>query len=422
MPTPELTRLVEQYDSEDPEERIEVCRQMRDLADPEAIQFLVLIYQEDSEEKVKKAAAEALGQYRAMQLEIEGKRRSSGRGMRRARTFLIVTLVVLVALNVMLVVAGGGSEEEGLTEEQRLANQIATSLNDVILDAQHMRGEIWAIQAGRKTPAEACRLELNRPEPVQLDETQAEAYPEISDFVSNPAGDYQFVMTGMPDVAYTPWDTVICAGTTPVGDTLNAELQATAERLGVILDAATQARENEVLAPATIDNPPTPTATPTPDVSDQRDLIDQLAANIDVRITAAQELQMQLQALDPAQQVSLAVCRIEFPQPPPVNFRGGDSEAHPEIYAFAISSESPFQTVQQDYQTVLDYWDEVVCPGRPLTTEDIDANVQQLTTVINALTDLRNNRLPELGDGYVPPPTTPQDNPAATPEPESATQ
>lgn len=280
MPSPKLTQIVEMYDQntiegrDDPKRRMEACQQMWKLRDPEAIMFLKIIYEEDTDPLVQAEAAEVLTNFRRIQREREasrsGKSKSTGLGWRLLRSILLLTFVGLLILNGLFFWANTQDDEantvvdndEGISSSsgrQEIVSALDQSLANLVDDAVKLQVEWQKVESGNNGD---CLITLNRPQPIELTESQMQQFPDISSLISDEFGDYRFSFGAFNDVLGF-WD-AYCAGTLA-----ESNLLGNVERLREPIGLATNIRANiipsfrEATAIPTVGPSPTPTLPPT---------------------------------------------------------------------------------------------------------------------------------------------------------------
>ena len=201
MAKPSVEDLITQLRDEDPVMRIKACDALGKLGDHEAIPELVRVYQQEDDLVVQEAAENAL---RRLGKEDGGGGGGSS-GLRNLAVLLVISLVVLIALNV---VTRMSSSDDADATEVAVATQAADPTNrDILLtdyairlinaldDVTALREE-WTPGAG----ALACTATLNRPETFVVQDIDRQTYPDIA-FVD----DYNMALTTLQTVT-ADWD------------------------------------------------------------------------------------------------------------------------------------------------------------------------------------------------------------------------
>lgn len=369
MPSSELESIAVLYDeyTDSPKGRIEVCEKMIKLGDPEAIPMLNFIYTEDIDEGVRKKAGEGLRHFRAMQQRLEQELVSSkgGQGSGRLKGFLTISLVLLILANIgawyMKQMEGDKGDPEA-EQRARLTKNISTTLDGVISDSLGLQTELRKWQSGASLPN--CSRPYVRPSEIELSPDDQTKYAEFAPLVS----DANFGVNGL-DVVFGFWDTV-CAGGQDLTD-----VSSNLGRLSSVLQVALQTHQNPL-----IDG----------EVGSRMELLGQVSVKLDEAISDAQVLQAELQKILANGSPS---CSQAFKRPQKLVLSEAEAQRYPDIQTF-IGNELDFSL--DGLQSVLSFWDTVVCVGGVYQPSDTEANSQRLSTVIEAAQSARDNKLVTL--------------------------
>ncbi len=387
MTSPELIKLKYQTEDANPETRMAACEKMWELGDPEAIGFLVEVYQEDEDEEVRLIAEDVLSRFRHMEKEMKGeavsKADSGDGGGGILKAFLTISLLALIAANAVFFVMNSSDDEDetgstGPRSRQQLLAEVSTSLDNVISDSAALIEEMQAVEAGQKLIVDACRRDLARPQQVQLTPAEVELYPDIHQFVSD--GDYPLSFQGFAPTLDS-WDG-ICEAEEYRHEGYSGRLQG-------VSDIAVSARD---VGLAVLTGQP-PSDSQTAPVGRQG-MIDQVSTTLDAIVSDATGLQEELRKA--TQDATEPDCSRQFFRPTPVQVVETEAQLYPEIQAF-ITDEINFGL--DGLQLAFDFWDNTVCADLQYQPEDVMQHVQRLAIVTDAAMSARDQRFPALTAG-----------------------
>lgn len=369
MPSSELESIVEQYDVhiDSPKGRMEVCDKLAKLGDPEAIPVLAIIYKEDVDKGVREKAGESLKIFRAQQRRLERELASpeGGAGYKRLQTLFTVTLVLLILANVGLFVTKPGEDTETDAEQrQRLADQIAGTLDGVISDSLGLQTELRKLKQENELPN--CQRNFIRPQQIQVTSDKATKFPELAQLVTNDVG---FSM-GYLEIVFGFWDTICKGGRDLTNVTSNLE------RLNAILTTATAARSNPLIKG---ESPLSRTA-----------LLGQISTTLDTIILDTEGLQTELQ------KVGLNTppdCSHPFARPQPITLSPDENAQYPDIQTFMVDE---VDFALRGLNVGLDFWYNSVCGATAYQPADATANGERLSSVLSAAITARDSSLPNL--------------------------
>jgi HEAT repeats len=197
MSQPDFDQLLRQLSAEDPQERRSAAKRLGDLRRPEAIPDLANVYSHDTDETVRKAAAESLKIFRRMereyQLDDEPRRGGPSSGaLRRIRGLLTVTLVLSVLGNVALFVtrtfpnlfAPGKAGQTAPTAREQLTDSFGKRIDSARTEAGVLRGVYSDLQGlGARSlganQAKCEKLQSSDVNPIELGELDGITYPDL---------------------------------------------------------------------------------------------------------------------------------------------------------------------------------------------------------------------------------------------------
>ncbi len=198
MAQTDFDELIRQLSDEDAQARRRAAKRLGELKRPEAIPELASVYSRDTDETVRKAAADALRVFRRMEQEFrsdDNEPRGGGLSstlLRRIRGLLVFTLALSVVGNVALVVsralpnlfAPGASVQTIPTPREQLTDSFGKRIADAREEALSLRGVYSGLQG-----LGAQYLKLNQPQceklqssavnPADLGNLDAITYPDL---------------------------------------------------------------------------------------------------------------------------------------------------------------------------------------------------------------------------------------------------
>jgi|GEM_PF-4391287 len=262
-----LDIFLEDLKSDDPKERQNACDKLAQLGDPAAIEALSKLWREEEDSKVKAAAEKALKKFASQEA-------TPNRAQQGATVFLIITLLVLGALNVVLRLNSGDDNSVPQEADNPLANATASSLDDLLMRYQNdfaapafgdfamLEGE-WQAATDGTLP---CTATFTRVDSIQVATADEELYPDL-----NLVTDLNIAIESLATLI-TEWDTICSVGGSYTPEQEATTLETLAEirsqlesSIGAITDAQLNPQPtNTSSAPPTAEPTATPTITPTP--------------------------------------------------------------------------------------------------------------------------------------------------------------
>jgi hypothetical protein len=367
----ELEQLVVELDN-GPKAQLEAIEGMWQLRDPDAIQFLVMVYEnaEDmfDDTAVRQKAGEVLGRFKGlMEQRASGEAaeepaddtKRSGRGL---RTLLTVTLLLFAAANVALFVISGNDSEGDSTVaggdpaelRMSLLQAMETDMEQTETIARDLRSRAIDFDDGLESLDSLCERPVeDAPAPIQLSEQEQGLFPDIQQLATRPTGEYRFALAGLGaslgiwNAACESDDTVLDSGRL-IDSTVTT------------IDAAIAARENDISTLMTTPfetptpsvepsptTPPTPEPTPTPAAREREEIV-QLIVQQPQRMQAdAQEILNRVNAINTGARVSEQCDSAVFWNPPGVTalLRPAEVEQYPDIAEYGANENSSFNTL-----------------------------------------------------------------------------
>ncbi len=198
MSQTDFDQLIRQLTAEDPQERRSAAKQLGELKRPEAIPELASVYRGDSDDTVRKAAADALRVFRRMEQEYgadeDGTRKGgpSSATLSRIRGLLIITLALTVLGNVALVVTRAfpslftppKAPQTAPTPRDQLTDSFGKRIEAARAEATTLRGVYSGLQGmGAQSlivnQPQCQKLQSSDVNPVDLGELDAVTYPDL---------------------------------------------------------------------------------------------------------------------------------------------------------------------------------------------------------------------------------------------------
>lgn len=196
----EAQALIKQLAHPEPNMRLKACQDLAKMGDPAVIPALVKVYRNTNEDKkVKAAAGKAIKQYAK-----NAPKRAPGRGLRIAMGMMTVSLIALIAANLLL----GGGDDNGETDstDNTPTEDVQVVYTELLANA---RADLVAMQTEWTSNPLPCTATLNRAQPRPL--TEEPPSERFDEFVVVPLND---ALERLINVA-TLWDSACAAGGVP---------------------------------------------------------------------------------------------------------------------------------------------------------------------------------------------------------------
>lgn len=391
MPSDQLIEAIELYDEherdKDPSKRVEACQKMWQTQDPEAIEALSIIYREDPDEKVRAAAAAALRNFRQLQQERQSKRSKSvagdvakkrgGAGSKGASRFLTLTLVLLVAANVVVFFmknSGSDKDESGPPTRTEVIADIRTVYLTIIADAEGLQEELNKI--GQLNDRPNCNRAFKRPQLLELGTQEVERYPDLVDLVAPETSDLAFALTAL-DLGFQFWDSSCAAGQFDTD-----AVSGIANRLQIAIDTSSAALSG-------LETLTTPPPTPNPDLlplaRDRADILAEIQTTVSAIISDATGLQEELSKLEQGNQPD---CTRSFIHPQLVVLTPEEAEQNPDLVAI-VDQNSDLVFAWTGLDLSRQFWDGGCLVGQFVSSE-ISVTLGRLQTTITTATAVLN--------------------------------
>lgn len=386
----ELEQLVVALDEEDPQARIAALEGMWQLREPIAIQFLVIIYNEDESPAVREKAAEVLGRFKGLsEGRASGKRRGRGarnrgnsgrqRGGRGLRTLLTVTLVLFAVINVGLFLMsnsddngeGSASTDDPAALRMSLLEAMEQDMVQTETIARDLRSRAIDYDDGLESLNTLCERDVEAaPEPIELSQQERELFPDVEDLATRPTGEYRFALAGL-NAAIGLWNSA-CQNEDAILDsgrliestvtTIDAAKAAQENDIAVLMAAAFETPTPSVEPSPT--TPPTPEPTPTPTARERSEIVESITVQPQRIQADAQEILNRVAAIDSGAGVSEQCDQANFWNPPGVMLNAEEASLYPELVAFGSNESSAFNTALAALEDVKTDWNMLCDNGR----------------------------------------------------------
>lgn len=266
--------------------RREAAYQLGELAAADALPELIDLYKNDPDPGVRKAAAYALGMFRAVENALDsGKRekaealleaveegeighRADRGGALRTLLGLILSLGVLVALYFVLpgLIPGGGIAAPRIgaaaapaSSRAAVAAQLQPVFQRVRDDTTQLQGQLTGLLGGQQLD---CAAFFNNPQPVSLSAADAAAYPDLNQV----AVDLNAAIANV-NAAFTRYDQA-CSGVNPLPlDQVGTLLRGLVANINMFptLESELGAQVQPTAAPTSVPPTSAPAVQPTTD-------------------------------------------------------------------------------------------------------------------------------------------------------------
>lgn len=382
MPSPELTQLVEKFESEENQnKRLSLLDDMWELQDPEAILILKILYEEGDNKKIRNKAAEILGKYKGLEQQLRGKKKKGGGAL---RGILTLTLLLFIVANVGLFVLSSGDDNEespgtdAAALRANLLGRIENNLNQADSLARELRRRAIDYDDNIASLEEICTDSPGAvPDPIEMTEQERNLFPDIAEIIDEETSDYNFALLSL-GIAYDSYQSA-CNSEDGSNPTAQQIKDFSDEAIVIITEARDDELEQLVSRPYATPTPSvepsatpttTPSLTPTPSSRERQEIIDGILVQ-PARIEAdAQEIVSRITAVDRGGDLATNCRDANFWNPPGIMLRGEEPELYPDIAEFAQNGASRFNIALQNLATLKANWREVCDSGRA-TASDI---------------------------------------------------
>lgn len=191
-PSEEMIAVLSEFDQAlDRKARFAALDKMWLLEDPEIIELLLVVYNENNDKKTREKAGEILGKYKGLYNALRTPPQASGGGRAGLRNILVITLLLLVGANgaLFFMSATDGDEDTPRNvqaERAALVDKIEADMRQSIALSQNLRDTAQGVIDGENTLETACATTFEAlPDPVELSGDQPDLFPDIQSVVTN---------------------------------------------------------------------------------------------------------------------------------------------------------------------------------------------------------------------------------------------